>query len=135
MMNVIWWHDRLWSCHHQRGIVTKTYIGIYSSYIIHIVHIDYLWTSLFKLTFFSLTVNKARFLLYFFSGFICLLKLCWIWPSHTLNRILLEIETVESLLRRWWPFGHLRRYFPYLIPFDHLWQRWSNDINLYSICI
>ncbi len=43
---------------------------------IHNVHIDYLWTSLFKLSLFSLRVYKARFYLYFFSGFICLLKLC-----------------------------------------------------------
>ncbi len=57
------WYNRLWSFHHHRGIVRTDYIGIYSSHTLFtsIIGIDYLWTSLFNLSLFSLTVYKARF--------------------------------------------------------------------------
>ncbi len=49
MMNVAWWHDRLWSCHHPRGIGGRLYIYLYtlSPFITSFTSIDYLWTTLF----------------------------------------------------------------------------------------
>ncbi len=42
--------------------------------------------------FLCINIYKARFFCHFFSGFICLLKLCWIWFSQTLSLHSLDLE-------------------------------------------
>ncbi len=134
MMNVIWWHDRLWSCHCHRGIVRKDYINIYSSHTLFtsFICIDYLWTSLFKLSFAALQYIRQGFI-YISSGSFAY----WSYARfghHTLkSHAFWYIEMIESLLRRRWPFGHLCRYFLGFSPFDHLLQKWSKDAHNPSI--
>ncbi len=59
-----WWmsHDRFWSSHHHRDTVRTDYIGMKSfHFCTSFISIDYLLTFLFKLSFVSFTVYKARF--------------------------------------------------------------------------